>query len=262
MEWPEWPCGSLAPARIILLSLHSPDLGPSHPTDSPMTANRLGEGGVGRRLSTSVVRGDGWFAAVVGGAIALPLSIIFHELGHFGAFTGFGFPDAVLRSTSASWAGSGEFKMLFRAGDMEAAAALAEPWKIAVGSAAGPMISYLTAIACVLAVRRFGPGPFSLVLGLGLAAPLQGVAAFPVLAMNLFGGGFTGNQDEVWVAWLTGIPSSLAVLPGLACLLLGHWLLVRAIPRDRRLQVLAPTIGGMVLGGCLWILWLGPLVLP
>lgn len=208
------------------------------------------------------LRADGWFAAVVGGAIALPLSIILHELGHFGAYTGLGFPDAVLRSTSASWAGSGEFKMLFRAGDMEAAAAIAEPWRIAVGSAAGPMVSYLTAIACVFAVRRFGPGPFSLVLGLGLAAPLQGVAAFPVLAINLFGEGFTGNQDEVWVAWLTGIPSSLAVLPGLACLVLGYWFLVTAIPRDCRVQVLAPTFVGMVLGGCLWIPWLGPLVLP
>lgn len=208
------------------------------------------------------LRSHGRLAALVGGAIALPLSIVLHELGHFGVYAGFGFPDPVLRSTSASWAGSAEFKMLFRAGDVEAASAIAEPWRIAVGSAAGPAISYLTAIACVLAVRRFGPGPFSLVLGLGLAAPLQGVAAFPVLAINIFGQGFTGNQDEVWVAWLTGIPSSLAVLPGLACLLLGHWLLVKAIPRDRRLQVLAPTIAGMILGGCLWIFWLGPLVLP
>ena len=111
-----------------------------------------------------------------GPAIAPPTipAHLLHELGHFGAYVAFGFPDRVLRFSSVSWAGSGEFKMLFRAGDMEAAAALAEPWKIAVGSAAGRIVSYLTAIACVLAVRRFGPGPFSLVLGLGLAAPLQG----------------------------------------------------------------------------------------
>ena len=208
------------------------------------------------------LRVRGWLTEVTGGAIAAPLSIILHELGHFGAFAGFGFPDPVLRFSSASWAGSGEFRALFRAGDMEAAAALAEPWQVTVGSAAGPIVSYLTAIACVLAVRRFGPGPLSLVLGLGLAAPLQGVAAFPVLATNLFGEGFTGNQDEVWVAWLAGIPSSLAVLPGLACLVLGYWFLVKAIPRDRRVRVLVPTLVGMVLGGFLWILWLGPLLLP
>ena len=45
---------------------------------------------------------------------------------------------------------------------------------------------------------------------LGLSAPLHGGAAFPVLAANLFGDGFRGNQDDVWAGWLAGIPSSLA----------------------------------------------------
>ena len=145
---------------------------------------------------------------------------------------------------------------------MAAAAALAEPWKVAVAVAAGPTVSYLTAIVCVLAVRRFGPGPLSLVLGLGLSAPGQGLGAFLVLAINLFGGGFIGNQDEVWVASIVGIPSSLAVLPGAACLLLAPWFLVTAIPRGQRVQVVVPVAGGMVLGLCVWFLWLGPLVLP
>ena len=199
-----------------------------------------------------------------GPAIAPPTipAHLLHELGHFGAYVAFGFPDRVLRFSSVSWAGSGEFKMLFRAGDMEAAAALAEPWKIAVGSAAGRIVSYLTAIACVLAVRRFGPAPFLWFSDSGWRRPCRGVAAVPVLAINLFGEGFIGNQDEVWVAWLAGIPSSLAVLPGLTCLLLGYWFLVTATPRGRRVRVLAPTFVGMVLGGFLWILWLGPLVLP
>ena len=203
-----------------------------------------------------------WLAGVGGGAIAAPLSIILHELGHFGAYVAFRFPDAVLRFSSVSWVGGGEFTRLWRAGDLEAATAIAEPWQMAVGAAAGPIVSYVTAIGCVLAVRRIGPGPLSLVLGLGLSAPLHAVAAFPVLAVNLFGDGFIGNQDDVWAGWLAGIPSSLAVLPGLICLLLSYWFLVTAIPRDRRVQTVVPTLAGMVLGGFLWILWLGPLLLP
>lgn len=49
-----------------------------------------------------------------------------------------------------------------------------------------------------------------------------------------------GNQDDVWVAWITGIPESLALLPGITCLLLTYWFLVTAIPRDRRLKVFVP----------------------
>ena len=208
------------------------------------------------------LRGRKWLHGAAGGAIAGPFSIVLHELGHFVAFIALGFRDPVLRSTSASWAGSGEFKTLWRAGDVEAAAAIAEPWQAAVGSAAGPIVSYVTAIACVLAVRRSGPGPLSLVLALGLSAPLQGVAALLILPWKLSGRPFTGNQDEVWVAWVTGIPETVALLPGLFCLLLTYWFLTTAIPRGQRLQVLVPTLVGMILGGLVWILWLGPLLLP
>lgn len=208
------------------------------------------------------MRGRKWLHRAVGGAVAGPFSIVLHELGHFAAFILFEFRDPVLRFSSASWAGSGRFKALWRAGDVEAAAAIAEPWQVAVGSAAGPIVSYVTAIACVLAVRRSGPGPLSLVLGLGLSAPLQGVAALMILPWKLSGRPFTGNQDEVWVAWVTGIPETLALLPGLFCLLLAYWFLTTAIPRGQRLRVLVPTLVGMIMGGFVWILWLGPLLLP
>ena len=203
-----------------------------------------------------------WLPALAGGAIAGPFSIVLHELGHFAAYVACRFPDVVLRFSSVSWAGSREFRRLWRAGDLEAASAVAQPWQVGVGAAAGPAVSYLTAIACVFAVRRFGPGPFCFVLGLGLSAPLHAVAAFLVLAIEFFGGGFIGNQDDVWAGWIAGIPPSVAVLPGLTCLLLGYWFLVTAFPRGQRLEVLAPTLLGMVAGGLLWILWLGPLVLP
>ena len=204
----------------------------------------------------------GPLAGLAGGALAFPVAVILHELGHFGAYVAFGFPDPVLRYASAGWSGSGDFKTLIREGDVAAAAALAEPWQVAVGAAAGPLISYLTVIACVLAVRRFGPGPLSLVLGIGLVSPLRWVIAIPILALKLTGERRTSNVDEGSLATITGIPESLLLLPGLACLVLGYWFLVTAIPRGQRVRVIVPTLAGVVLGGFLWTQWLGPRLLP
>ncbi len=44
-----------------------------------------------------------------------------------------GFPDPVLQFASTSWSGFGEVSRLIRAGDVEAAAALVQPWQVAVG---------------------------------------------------------------------------------------------------------------------------------
>ena len=154
---------------------------------------------------------------------------------------------------------------------MEAAAALVQPWQVAVGVAAGVIVTYLTIIACVLAVRRFGLGPLSLVLGVGLVTPLCWLGAIPILASKLRGKlQVPSNTDEGWLAALTGIPESLllllgltCLLLGLTCLLLGYWFLVTAIPRGRRMRVVIPTlVGSVAVGGPLWVLWLGPLILP
>ena len=213
---------------------------------------------------TEWLRSGGWPAGVAGGAIAFPVAVLVHELGHFGAFAAFGFPDPVLRFSSTSWSGSGEFARHIRAGDVEAAAALVQPWQVAVGVAAGVIVTYLTLIACVLAVRRFGPGPLSLVLGVGLVTPLRWLGAIPILASKLRGTlQVPSNTDEGWLAALTGIPESLLLLLGLTCLLLGYWFLVTALPRGRRMRVVFPTlVGSVAVGGPLWVLWLGPLILP
>jgi len=208
------------------------------------------------------LRSGNWLAGLAGGAIAAPIGILLHELGHFAVNVACGFPDNVLRYASVSWTGSSEFRRLWRAGDVEAAAAIAEPWQVALSAAAGPIVSYVTAIVFVLWVRRYGPGPLSLVLGSGFVAPLQGIAAIPVIAIDLFGGGFRGNQDEANFAAITGIPASLAVLPGLICLVLGYWFLVTAFPRGRRLRAVMPPLLGVALGIALWGSVLGPLVLP
>lgn len=54
----------------------------------------------------------------------------------------------------------------------------------------------------------------------------------------------------------------VGVVAGVACLFLAPWFLVTAIPRGRRIQIVVPIAGGMVLGLFGWLSWLGPLLLP
>ena len=197
-----------------------------------------------------------------GGALAFPIAVLVHELGHFGAYAACGLPDPVLEYASAGWTGSDQFRSLFRAGDVEAATAIAEPWQVAVGAAAGPVVSYLVLIACVLAVRRFGPGPIALVFGIGLVTPFRWIWPVPVLFLRLRGMEVNWGPDEVVVGVLTGVPQFLFILLGLASLVLGYWFIVTAISRGERVCVFVPTLAGAVLGGVVWVRWLGPLVLP
>ena len=165
---------------------------------------------------------------MAGGAIAFPIAVLVHELGHFAASAAFGFSDPVLRYSSTSWSGSGEYARHIRAWDVEAAAALVQPWQVAVGVAAGVIVTYLTIIACVLAVRRFGPGPLSLVLGIGLVTPLRWLGAIPILASKLRGRLlFPSYTDQGWLAALRDprapSPSARPHLPPARIL----------VPRDR-----------------------------
>ena len=213
-------------------------------------------------MATRWFRDRSLWASVAGGAIAFPIAVLLHELGHFIGYTVFGFPDPVLHFGSAGWADEAHIELL-KAGDLEAAAAIAKPWQEAVAGALGPIVSYLTLIACVLAVRRFGPGPLSLVLGVGLVTPLRWLPAIPLLAVRLAGVQRTVRMDEAKLAERTGIPENPLLVLGVACLVLGYWFFVTAFPRGKRARVIVPTLlGAVAVGGPLWVLWLGPLLLP
>ena len=75
---------------------------------------------------------------------------------------------------------------------------------------------------------------------------------------------WTTGMDEAKLAERTGIPEFPLLLLGAACLVLGYWLfLVTAIPRGQRMRTVVPTwVGALIVGGPLWVLWLGPQVLP
>ena len=183
--------------------------------------------------------------------------------GTFGGFAAFGFPDPVLHFASAGWGDDGQFDSLWRAGDVEAAAAIAPPWQVAASIAAGPIVSYLTIIVCILSLRRSGPGPLSLVLGVGLVTPFHWTWSIPVLALRLRGARVEWGPDEVIVAAIMGIPQFLVILIALASAVLSYWFAVTSIPRGQRVRTILPTlVGAAVVGGPVWVMWVGPWVLP
>ena len=66
-------------------------------------------------------------------------------------------------------------------------------------------------------------------------------------------------MDETKLAERTGIPEFPLLLLGAACLVLGYWFLVTAIPRGQRVRAIVPTlVGALAVGGPLWVLWPGP----
>ncbi len=92
--------------------------------------------------------------------------------------------------------------------------------------------------------------------------PFRWTWPLPILFLMLRGARVSWGPDEMIVSALTGIPQSLFILLALASLVLGYWFTVTAMPRGQRVGTVVPTLVGAVLGGVLWVLWLGPLLLP
>ena len=65
------------------------------------------------------------------------------------------------------------------------------------------------------------------------------------------------------MAAIMGIPQFLVILVALASAVLAYWLVVTAIPRGQRVRTIVPTlVGAAGVGGPVWVLWVGPWVLP
>lgn len=200
------------------------------------------------------------FGRAVVAALAFPVAVLLHELGHFAAYLVFGFSGVVLSFASVGWQGRHEFWRLVEAGDLAGAAAFAEPWQVAIGVAAGPVMTYITLVACILVARRYRAP--ALVLAIGLITPLRWLPAGVILVHRLLGRTMFGSGTDEGRLALLGFPEPLLLLLGLVGLIGGWTLLVRAVPRGSRTRRLAPVLAGIVAGGFAWARWLGPLLLP
>lgn len=195
------------------------------------------------------------------GAVAIPVAILTHELGHGIVGTALGLKGGRISYASAGFSENTRFWAVLQVQGREAASAVASPLDMGLMIAAGPIVSLLTALLCVFLVRRGFRHP--LVPAVGLFA-----AARVLFRVDLIWLWLTGirppltNQDESRLALLTGIPEGVLVLGGLGVLLLIAPPLTRAMLHEERPHPLWSVALGYIFGFVFYLEFLGPIALP
>ena len=199
-----------------------------------------------------------WFFWAGFAALAAPLGIVLHELGHYLTYRAFGFSDVVLHSSSVS-IGNGEiFWQFIRTDDFAAAANVYPLRQVALAAAMGPGISaVLTVMCCLIASRK--PHPF--VVSLGLFSPLQFIAGLIYLPVSFFRNVEQANFDELNVARVTGIPVEIFILFGAFVLIGGVFWLLHCISKGNRLFAVSAIVVGVVVGLGVYFTLLAPALL-
>ena len=198
-----------------------------------------------------------WIGAAV---VAVPLGVLLHELGHFLAYTAFGFQGVALHYASSTHSVERTLWQLVFSGKVEAAAALLPLWKVGLATTGGIVSTYLVTIACCIFAARKGPHP--LVIALGVFAPVRFLSGLPAIVAIATGKRASTGTDEAHLAALTGIPLLLLNVMGLLVLVFAWIWLVRRIPKDHRWVSYGSLVSGLALGIFLYFFVLGPRLLP
>ena len=96
-----------------------------------------------------------WFA---GALVAAPLGIVPHELGHYLVLLAVGVPDLTLHFVGVT----GDLEEFWEAvvrEDYASAAAIAPLWGVAMGEAAGPLVTYALVLTCCYGCAIWRPHP-------------------------------------------------------------------------------------------------------
>jgi len=187
-----------------------------------------------------------WVYWVLFAAMAGPIGIILHELGHFLVAHAFGFPDVVLHFGSVSDGAAG---------------AGAPQWQQGVKAGAGPFVTLVLLGICCGATVRFGAQPWIVAPGfaLGIRSALVGLA---YLGAHFRGTAGKADIDELNFARALGL-SMDAVMAASTALVLVSWIfLALSIAPGNRLKSLMAAAAGTAVGLILYINWLGPWILP
>ena len=206
-----------------------------------------------------------WFA---GGLVAAPLGILPHEIGHYLVLLAVGVPDLVLHFAGVT----GDLEEFWQAvvrEDHARAAAIAPLWGVALGEAAGPLVTYAVVLACCYGCVAWRPHPALVAVGCFAQARIN-VAATHVFrrlfnnelpsGLDAFAAG--ASFDELRFAVLTGIPVQIPVWFAVLFLAVtGIWLL-RYLPRGRRTVAAVAMVGGMILSLVAYAGYVGPWLLP
>ena len=171
-----------------------------------------------------------WLRWVLAAAVVLPLTVLLHELAHFGVAHAFGFPDVLLYPTYVR----------------DGAEAAGYPaWQRGVRAAAGPALTWVMIIAGAVAAHRHPRSVWAVTLG--LIAPVRSalVAAGLLVAAALGRTLAAANLDEVDAATLLGFPAGPLLAASGAGAAAAWWVVIRSLPQGRRRAI----IGAVAVGG-------------
>ena len=187
-----------------------------------------------------------WLSWALAAAIAAPLAIVLHELGHFVVGLAFGVPDLVLHYGNVS----------------DSADKTGIPlWQRGLQAAAGPLATLLIVLGCCVAVLRIGPKPWAVAPAFAAGVRSVGIGV-AYLVVRILGKPAQGNFDEMNAATRLGLPPELVIASNVL-ILLGAWVwLTYRIPSGQRVATLTATVLGTAVGLALYVGWLGPLALP
>lgn len=193
-------------------------------------------------------------------AIAVPVAVLLHELGHLLAYVIFGFQGTELHYSSSTYSLEKTFWQQVYRGNLPAAASMIPLWKVGLATAAGIFITCAVTFVCWFFVAKKSPHP--LVVALGIFSPVRFLSGIPTLLVWLSGKPVRAGTDEAHLAALTGIPVVLLIIAGVLFLLLAWVWLVRRIPKRQRRISLGGLVLGLAAGGILYFRLAGPWLLP
>lgn len=187
-----------------------------------------------------------WIYWLLFAAIAGPIGIVLHELGHLLVAHAFGFPDVVLHFGSISDG---------------AAEAGAPQWQQGLKAGAGPFVTLALLGICCGATVRFGARPWIVAPGfaVGIRSALVGLA---YLSARIRGSAGTADLDELSFARALGLSMDAVMAISTALVLVGWIFLALSISPGDRLKSLMAAAAGTAAGVILYVNWLGPWILP
>jgi hypothetical protein len=210
----------------------------------------------GIRITSTWRLAASWIGA---SAIAVPIGVLLHELGHLLVYIVFGFQGVALHYNSATYAVEKAFWQQVYRGNVAAAASMTPLWKVGVATIAGLLVTCVVTLVCC-AVAKKSAHPFVIALGIFASARfLSGISTIPAALSGRF---IRSGTDEAHLAVLTGIPILLLIFAGLLFLVLAWIWLFRSIPKDQRWVSLGSLISGLVLGIVIYFWGIGIWLLP
>ncbi len=140
--------------------------------------------------------------------------------------------------------------------DWESASKIVRPIHAGISSMAGIVASILGMGICVWLMYV---KPHAFVLAFGFIAALRFLGSVFVLLTGKLG---KNGSDEEHVALIFPIPEIALHIFGIVAMAATWYLLYRAVPKEKRGKTIGAVIAGTVAGGVLYIMIVGPVVLP